>query len=175
MKTEKIKKAKRIWIFGGTGSGKTTLASKLSEKLKIPFYTTDMMIYHKGWKKKYSEKKRDELMKTISRKNKWIIEGVHRGDWIFPGISRADFFILIDLPKRILVKRALTRYFKRLLNKEVEIGKEGLRATMQLLKYAWIYKKDNRISHLNFISKYGKDFIIFRSQRQINRFIKNLR
>ena len=55
----------RLIIFGGTGSGKTTLAKHLSKKLKIPYYTTDQMVYKhpKSYKEKYSQKEKEQFQR----------------------------------------------------------------------------------------------------------------
>ncbi len=163
----------RIYIFGGTASGKTTLAKKISETTKIPFYTTDEFVYKKDWINKYSDNQRDSMLKKTANRKRWIIEGVHRGDWIFPAFKKADFVIILDLPRRVLLKRVIARYIKRKIKSAEK--KENWKDTFLLIKYAYIYKKDNLIFHKQFVQDYKKDYIILKNNQEINNFINNLK
>jgi len=166
-------KYKRIFIFGGTASGKTTLAEKLSTKFKIPYYSIDDFIYKKGWKLKYTDNQRDKKLKQFSSKKKWIIEGVQRGDWILPAVKKADFIIILSLPKYILLTRILTRELKRRFQKHPK--KSDLRDTLTLIKYAYIYKHDNFIHHQRLTKEHNKEFVILESKKQINKFVEELK
>ena len=163
----------RIYLFGGTASGKTTLAKKISEITKIPFYTTDEFVYKKDWTNKYSDSRRDAMLKKAANKKKWIIEGVHRGDWIFPAFKKADFVIILDLPRKVLLKRVISRYIKRKIQNAEK--KENWKDTFLLLKYAYIYKKDNLVYHKQFIQDYKKDYVILKNQSEINNFLKKIK
>ena len=41
--------ARRVLIYGVTGSGKTTLAKELSELTSLPWYSVDDMTWEPGW------------------------------------------------------------------------------------------------------------------------------
>lgn len=87
----KNKVPKKIHIIGSVGSGKTTLAKKLSEKLNIPFYELDNVM----WKRKKSgdvrrtDEERKEYLNSIIHYETWIIEGVHNGDWVKDSFQNA--------------------------------------------------------------------------------------
>jgi adenylate kinase family enzyme len=70
-----INEYKRILIIGESGRGKSVLAHKLSEKLSLPFYSTDDFF----WKIKFSEPNDKEESKVKIREvyatEKWIMEG----------------------------------------------------------------------------------------------------
>jgi adenylate kinase family enzyme len=72
----------RIFILGDSGRGKSTFARKLSEKIAIPYYSTDDFF----WKTKFSEPSdRQKSIEDISRVydgDSWIVEG---------GIASFDF------------------------------------------------------------------------------------
>ena len=76
-------KKNRIWIFGGTSSGKTTLAKRISSSLKLPYYSTDFMKYSKNFGKKFSEKTKTRKIKELSKKKKWVCEGTNFGEWVW--------------------------------------------------------------------------------------------
>jgi len=161
---------KRIIIFGGTGSGKTTLARALSSKTGIPYYTTDYMVYKQIGKQKYSEKERDKILKAIIQKQKWIIEGVHAREWILPAVSKAEFVILIDLNKLTLFKRVTLRYFR-----EKKVHYQNLRDLFKMIYWANIYKKDSLILHKNHIDYFKKKHIILKSIKEVTKFLDNYR
>ncbi len=167
----KLKQHNRIYIFGGTGSGKTTLAKKLSSLLKIPYFTTDEFIYKNNWSEKFTGKQRDTKLKKASNNKKWIFEGVHRGDWILPAFKKSELVIILNISRLILLKRALTRYIKRKLGFEKNPKKEKLTDILILIKYVWIYKNDNFIYPKNMVKKHKKNFIILYNKNHPN-FIK---
>ena len=102
-------KPKKIFIFGLTASGKTTLAKKLSRKLKIKYYSTDNLVYRRKWSEKYTSEESSKNLQKILKNPKWIIEGVHCFGFIALAIESADKIILLNPPKKIMRKRALKR------------------------------------------------------------------
>ena len=70
----------KIHIIGCSGTGKTYLAKKLSNKYSIPHYDLDN-IYWDNSSQKYGIKmeveKRDKLLQNILEKDNWIIEGIY--------------------------------------------------------------------------------------------------
>lgn len=165
-------KTNKVLIFGVTGSGKTTLARKLSDKLETRSYTTDDFIYKNDWKSRYSEKTRDEKLKTVAKKKKWIIEGTHRDDWILPALKRADLVIIFDLPRRKLFKNLITR---QIFQKEQTKRKSGAKDLFLLLKYAHQFKKKNLEIYLDLAKENKKKFIVLENKKQLNEFLEDLK
>ncbi|MCP5097273.1 MAG: hypothetical protein GY943_17135 [Chloroflexi bacterium] len=99
--------AQKIHIIGGAGTGKTTLASKLSAKLGYPCYYLD----HIGWNEtgKVPLDKRMSDVNQIIAKPQWITEGVFLW-WTDPLLENADVIIWLDLPFSITVWRILKRH-----------------------------------------------------------------
>ncbi len=161
----------RIFIFGGTGSGKTTFARNLSKKLKIPFYTTDDMVYKNLGKEKYTEKQKCENLKKVAKKRKWIIEGVHAGEWIIPAFKRSDLVIVLDVMRFTMFKRVIKRYF---LEKKEHYA--SLRNLAQMLYWTQVYytSKGNGKIHKNLINDYKKKFIKLKNKKEITKFLKSL-
>lgn len=73
--SKNISEYRRILIIGESGRGKSVLAQKLSEKLSLPFYSTDDFF----WKVKFSEPNDKEeskvKIKEVYDTEKWIMEG----------------------------------------------------------------------------------------------------
>ena len=157
-------KYKRIYIFGLTASGKTTLAKILSKKLNIKTYSLDDIVFKKKWNERYSQKIQRKKLREIYTKTKWIIEGVHTKDWIKPVVSRADKVIFLNIPKLTLIKRALKRAKeKRKDNKTYE----KIKLIYWILKFG---PKDYR-AH----KKDSKKFIEIKSTQDIKKLVKTLK
>lgn len=167
MQAEEIK-MKKIFIFGGIGSGKTSLAKEISRKLNLPYYSTDNLIFNSNWER-VSNKERDNKLKKIIKSNKWIIEGTHKREWILPAFKKADFVVILSISKFILIKRIISRHIKR------KFKKEPANNLLELVKWAYKYQKDDFPIYLNLVKDYKKGYIILKSNKEINNFLNKLR
>lgn len=167
-----MKKIKRIYIIGTSGSGKSFLSKKLSEKLNIPCYDLDDIFWYKKYTKKRNVSARKKLLAKISRKDKWIIEGVF-GSWIETAMKKADLVIILDIHIARMAWRILKRYFKRSGAHE-----ESFKDALYLVKYAHSYKKGGHSSsyniHISLVKKHKLKYIILKNTKQINRFIEKI-
>jgi len=87
-------KPKKILILGISGTGKTTLARKLSELLNIPAYYLDKFIWKENWVEA-NQNEAEKNIRDIINKPNWIIEG-----WISPlaelKLQTADTILYLD-------------------------------------------------------------------------------
>lgn len=128
--------AKRIYIIGSVGSGKTTYAKKLSIEKKIKHYELDELV----WKRNYptdikrTDKEIDLLFEKVIKKSSWIIEDTGR-ERFSKGIECADLIIFFDI--NINVRRF--RILKRWIKQKIGIENKGHRPTLDNLKqmYRW--------------------------------------
>jgi len=157
-------KAKKIWIFGGVGSGKTTFAEKLSEKLKIPFYTTENFVYEKKWGEKCSESMKRKNIQAVVNKPFWIIEGTHNGKWIEAQVKKADVVILLNMSRPRLFFRVTKRHIAR--KKSGDLG--SWETLIKMLRWAFEYKSSDYEKYKKLAR--GKKFIILNGPKQVNEF-----
>jgi adenylate kinase family enzyme len=99
----------RIHIIGGAGSGKTTLARQLAQRLDVPTYDLDEIAYENGAGAKRPLAMRQADALTIADKPSWITEGGYIW-WTEPLIAAADVVIWLDFPWRIAAWRVVKRY-----------------------------------------------------------------
>ena len=162
-------KPKRIWIFGGVGSGKTTLARRITKKNKIPNYTTDDFVYKVRWSKKASEKEKIVRAKKISSKKSWIIEGVHMGEWIEPEIKKADVLVFLRLSKIKAIGQVIKRHWKR----KRTANPDGIKELLRLIYWTIHSTKNDYLGYKKFFKK--SKFIILSNRREINDFVEGLK
>jgi len=159
---------KRIYILGNAGSGKTYLAEKLSNMLKIPNYELDNLFFYRKYDKKRSEKNREKLFKNICKKKKWIIEGGYLS-WIEEGIKKSDLVIFIEVP----FYKTIYRVFKRFKKRKGK-NKETWKDVFVLIKSAKRYKKKGYYQHKELIQKHKLKIIFLKNKKEINEFLKDL-
>ena len=129
----------KILIIGTVGTGKTTLAKKLSKQYKIRYYEIDLIVYddeNNGRKRTIDEQ--NDIIKKINKNEDWIIEGVLRKNLEYL-LELADKIIYLNIPKYKRNIRILTRFIKQ----NLKIEKANYKPYLKMLKnmYKWS-KKD---------------------------------
>jgi hypothetical protein len=71
--------ARRVLIYGVTGSGKTTLARKLNELTSLPWYSVDDMTWEPGWVEVANDEQRRRISEICARAE-WILDTAY-GRW----------------------------------------------------------------------------------------------
>ncbi len=88
--------AKRIYIIGGSGSGKASLAREISARSGLPVHDLDLVARVDGGNSPAREPaERDRLVAEIVASPQWIVEGIHLG-WTDPLLAAADSIIWLD-------------------------------------------------------------------------------
>ncbi len=88
--------AGRILIIGGPGSGKTTLAARLSERMGIGVHHLDEVARLGGGRgPETSAEERRAAIDAILALPEWIAEGVHLG-WTEPLLTAAGSIVWLD-------------------------------------------------------------------------------
>lgn len=148
-------KYKKIYIIGPVGSGKTTLARKMSVKYNINYYELDKVIWDDdNGNIKRLEEERDKLFNKIINKKTWIIEDVGR-NCFESAVEKADIVYYINLNKLTLYFRVTKRWIKQKLKLENYNYKPTIKDLIQM--YIWINKdlnnKEEKITKLKIKSK----------------------
>jgi len=165
---------KKIYILGTSASGKTTLAKKLSDKLKIKNYNLDNIFWQKKYTKKRNSTEVKQKIKKVFKKKQWIIEGVS-GYWTSEGVKKSDLIIWLNFSSKILIFRLLKRF---ILNKDKQKN-ENWKNTFRLIKYIQSYSKGEHIGskkfHQDRIEKHVKKVIIIKNNKELQKFLKDLK
>jgi adenylate kinase family enzyme len=110
----------KIHIIGSVGSGKTTLARKLSKKYNIQYYELDNVVWerHKSGDIRRADEYRDKYLEQIVSMKRWIVEGAHNHYRVGKSFKNADLIIFLDTPYFLRVFRIINRYVRQLIGVE---------------------------------------------------------
>lgn len=157
-------------IIGPPGSGKTTFALQLAQKLKVPLYHLDRLMFLPG------DIKRDQsefiqLQRELVQKPEWIIEGCGTRSFEVR-FARAKLLIVLETPRLICIWRAFYRVLFKA--KKMPDTPEGCKKVFhfEMIQYIWAFK--NKFKPL--CTKYQKLYpdvqvIRLRNSKQIELFI----
>jgi len=132
--------ARRIYIVGGGGSGKTTLARRLGTLLDAPVYDLDRIGYEggAGAQRRFDVKLAD--IHHIAAQPAWITEGIFLW-WTDELFRSADLIIWLDLPFHVAAWRIVVRHVKAELAGNNRHA--GWRSLRWFLKNTWTYYRAN--------------------------------
>ena len=161
----------KILIVGDAGRGKSTLASKLSQKLGIQNYSTDDFYYEVKFSKVRNRQESVDKISKIYPGEKWIVEGTTEY-LLEAGLHSADIIIHLKY-KKILTQWAflIKRYFQR--DNDTITGVLHLMRHVLYKKYGLGYRKGKRTPSI-LIHPYKHKVITLSSFKEINDFIESL-
>ena len=82
-----VRRAQRIFVIGGVGSGKTTFANRLAAITGLPVHHLDELTAEPA--------RREPSVAAILASSGWIVEGVHLG-WTDALLDSADLIVWLD-------------------------------------------------------------------------------
>jgi len=167
----------KITIIGNVGSGKTTLAGKISEKLNIPHIQLDRIWFEVGGLK--SENRQDEgkervraaireKVDQLTRESNWVSDGWYKR--IQPMITdRADRLIFIDIP----IWRRTINHLKRMFSSDrhPELSKwDDIKFFYEIVRRRFTHDPVMRA----FLAEHKNKATVLHSYKEVENFIKNL-
>ncbi|MGD1873133.1 MAG: NACHT domain-containing protein [Mastigocoleus sp.] len=106
----------RICVIGTSGSGKTTFARQISQKLTIPHIELDYLYWEPNWVEVSKETFRQRVAESIQTQT-WVIDGNYSKvrDIIW---KRADTVVWLDYSFPLVMSRIIKRTFNRVVTKK---------------------------------------------------------
>ncbi len=152
--------AKRIHILGGTGSGKSTVARSLSERLNIPAFGLDDLHWdnsggYLGIHRDAEDKQR--MLSEILQNEAWILEGVYYR-WLADAFERADVIVILTTPLWIRQARVFRRFVHGKLGRH-NGQEESLRSLWENLRWNQRYDRAYLPATRDFIANLGKRWV----------------
>lgn len=120
---------RRVYIIGGPGAGKSTIAKQLAQQTGALVFNLDNHFWKSGGPK--SAEERQAEMANIMAHESWIAEGAYT-DWADDLIQQADVVLWVEVPLLIAVWRIVTRHTRVSLS-----GNNSHPGVWRLLKFIW--------------------------------------
>jgi len=159
---------KRIHIIGSIGSGKTTLAKRLSTQLDIPYYELDNVVWKRsetGDSKRTTED-RDEYLQSVIGTDDWIIEGVHH-KWVTPSFQHADVILFLDIKLSIRRFRVIKRFLMQKIGLETANYKPSFKILKDLYNYNTVFEYESKPEIFDMLRPYESKLIVIKNNNEV--------
>jgi hypothetical protein len=107
---------RRVLVYGVTGSGKSTIAARISAGTGIPWTHVDDLTWEPGWVAVPESEQRD-LFTRICAGETWILDTAY-SSWLDVPLARADLVVALDYPRWLSLGRLLRRTGTRIISRE---------------------------------------------------------
>lgn len=111
-----LRGARRIMVYGVTGSGKSTTAAKISAATSIPWHSVDDLTWKPGWVEVPAQEQR-RIIREICEQPEWIIDAGY-GKWLDIPLANVDLIVALDYPRWFSFQRLVRRTIKRIVTRE---------------------------------------------------------
>ena len=167
---------KRIWIAGCAGSGKTTLANIMGNKLNIPVFYRDLITWDENDDIR-TEDVQVAMLKNITQNDKWIFEGARfTASQIDGRLDRCDTIIHLDLNRFLCAYRGIKRGLTQARQTEI-MDKDKQPFHFHHIKGVLIdypKKRDQRNIIFEIAKGKGINVIVLNSRKKVTSFIAKL-
>ena len=108
----------RISVIGSSGSGKTTVARTLAERLAIPYLELDAVFHQPGWVARPDEEFRS-IVSDFAEGDRWVIDGNYTSHGVAQVVwPRADTIVWLDPPRGVVMRRVVSSTLRRVVTRE---------------------------------------------------------
>ena len=158
---------RKIIVIGCPGSGKTTFAEKLRDKMGLPLFYLDA-IWHKPDRTHISREEYDARLAEILALDSWIIDGNYSRT-VESRLLACDTVFLFDLPAEVCLEGAISRLGK----KRYDMPWIDTELDPKLQKEIEEFGVKNLPAIYSLIDKYkdGKTVVIFKSREEADAFL----
>jgi len=163
---------KKIHIIGSVGSGKTTLAKKLSAKLNIPYYELDNVVWKraKSGDIRRTEEERKDYLDSIIHSETWIIEGVHNEDWVAGSFHKAELIIYLDTKYSLRTYRIIKRFILQKLGLEKSNYTPTINIFFKMFKWNRHFEEVGKPNFFNKVGIYSNKLLVVTNKRSIENY-----
>ena len=164
----------RIMIIGCPGSGKTTLALALKEKLGLPLIHLNQLWWTGNWENVTREEFDSRLAMAVNL-NQWIIDG-NFSRTIEMRLQRCDTLIYLDFDRWACLWGVICRVLRNYGKHRPDMGGNcPERFDPEFMKWIWNYNKENRTRNYTWLAqaKHAKA-IVLKNRNEVKNFLEKL-
>lgn len=167
----------KIAIIGYSGSGKSTMAKRISERFGIPVLYLDTVHWLPGWQEREREDSQRIVREFLDTHGEWVIDGNYRKLEHERRMSEADCILFMDFPRIRCFFRAWKRQ-RRFQGKARESITAGCEEKFDREFRLWILR-DGRTKaavtrYKSYEAQYPDKFFRARNDRQAQKFFEML-
>ncbi|WP_164667458.1 DNA topology modulation protein FlaR [Virgibacillus doumboii] len=154
---------RKIHIIGSVGSGKTTMAKRLSGEQNIPFYELDNVVWirNENGDIRRTPDERNAYLQHIILQDAWIVEGVHNEEWVNKSFENADVIYFIDTAVSVRTYRIIKRFILQKLGLEKANYQLTFKIFFKMFKWNKTFEK-HKPAILQRLELYGDKLVILR-------------
>jgi adenylate kinase family enzyme len=114
--TDRIGDARKILVYGATGSGKSTMAQALGPLVGIPVTSVDDICWSPGWVQMPPEEQIAHF-DALTRTDAWLLDSAY-GPWRELAYQRADVVVALDYARLTSLSRLVRRTRARIVDQQ---------------------------------------------------------
>ena len=161
---------KKIIVIGCSGSGKTTFAEKLRDKIGIELFYLDA-IWHRPDRTHVSRDEYDARLSEILALDSWIIDGNYSRT-IETRMAACDTVLLFDLPVEVCLEGAISRLGKA----RYDMPWIDTELDPKLKRDIEEFPSKNLPAIYALLDKYSdKNITVFKSREEADEFLANIK
>jgi adenylate kinase family enzyme len=167
----------KIAVVGSSGSGKSTVARILAERLGVPCVELDELHWRPNWTECPREEFRD-LVAAATAGEGWVVDGNYYGKLGDLVLERADLVVWLDLPLLMTFRRVWRRTLVR-IRRGTELwggNRETWRDAFFSRESLFVYMlKTHRSRRRRYLAKLpGYEMVRLRSPREVDAWLEGL-
>ena len=169
-------------MVGSSGSGKTTVASAIAERLGIAHLELDAIHHLPGWRERDHDEFR-QLVFEFAARPRWVMDGNYGGRLGDRLDDLVDTYVWLDLPRWQATTATLARTIRRSLTREELWGtgnRERLTSLVRsnpvdnIVLWSWTRHDSYRDRYETKLRTGQHRWIRLRSRREVKRFLDEL-
>jgi adenylate kinase family enzyme len=163
----------RIAVIGSGGSGKSTFARALGERLGLPVIHLDTLFWRPGWTE-MPEADWRAVQEELVAADAWILDGNHEST-LDVRLRRADTVVMLDFGRWRCLWRVVKRWyhFRNRARPDRAVGC-GERLDRAFLSWVWNYPVTSRGRAVELVGRHSPEaqFVRLKHPRDVQRLLR---